>query len=125
MLLGWSLGNRARLNFDALAERELLAAYVFIWPDRSDARGLVRRAAPQRYAAYGWTALDDPGGPSAAKRDMGFRHGVAAKISPKQFQVASLMRRTDLPNVRGPRNMPRSGSEAESESSKTARRRGE
>jgi hypothetical protein len=26
--------------------------------------------------------VEDPGGPSAAKRDMGFRHGVAAKISP-------------------------------------------
>ncbi len=38
MLLGRRLGNRARLDFGALAESELLATSFCLWPDRSDAR---------------------------------------------------------------------------------------
>ena len=91
MLLGRPLGNRARLDFGALAECELLAACVCIWLGRPDARRLVRRAAYQRHTDHGWPALDDPGSTSAAKRHMGYRHSMATHISPGEFHLASLM----------------------------------
>src|SRR5215472_9229177 len=91
MLLGRPLGNRARLDFGALAECKLLAACVCIWLGHPDARRLVRRAAYQRHTDHGGPALDDPGSTSAAKRHMGYRHSMATYISPGKFHLASLM----------------------------------
>ena len=51
--LAWTLAHWRNVN--------LLAACVRVRPDRSDARGLVRRAAHQRHADHRWSAVDGRG----------------------------------------------------------------
>ena len=96
---GEALGNPARLDIGALAERELLAACVRIWPGRPDARRLVRGAGHKGHADHGRPTLDNPGSTSAAKPRMGYRHSMATHISSRRIHLASLMLPTPQPRL--------------------------